>query len=127
MKIADEPATRQLYVYTTLIDWFFGWQDCTDLVTSLAASDAAGGIDAEAARWFEAFQEARAAIKRAGYDGEPRAMGRPGHGPWRCSAIPGDPDDLDTRWLFLVKQDNNGTTFVASPFPLPWLGQPEAA
>jgi len=23
------------------------------------------------------------------------------------------------------KQDNNGTTFICSPVPLPWLGEPE--
>jgi hypothetical protein len=29
--------------------------------------------------------------------------------------------DGDCELVFAVKQSNNGTTFIVSPFPLPWL------
>jgi hypothetical protein len=27
-------------------------------------------------------------------------------------------------YAFVWKQDHNGTTYVVSPYPLPWLGEP---
>lgn len=31
-------------------------------------------------------------------------------------------DSCETKIGFIWKQENNGSTFVASPYPLPWLG-----
>tara|TARA_Y100001938_G_scaffold139920_1_gene207426 strand:- start:518 stop:874 length:357 start_codon:yes stop_codon:yes gene_type:complete len=31
--------------------------------------------------------------------------------------------EVEMAWGVIVKQNNNGTTFVASPYPFPWLEQ----
>jgi hypothetical protein len=31
------------------------------------------------------------------------------------------PDDTEFSFGFVIKQDNNGTTYVVSPHPLPWV------
>ena len=35
------------------------------------------------------------------------------------------PCDMEFRYAFVWKQDNNGTTFIASPIELPWLKEEE--
>jgi hypothetical protein len=93
------------------LDWFLGWNDCSDLI-DLMAGEPDELEEASLRPWLEAFNTARLAIKRAGWEGDGR---------WKFSAVPGDSDDVNTKWVFLVKQDNNGTTWIASPYPLPWL------
>jgi hypothetical protein len=43
-----------------------------------------------------------------------------GGGPWFCP-LPPQHDDFECEFLLAWKQDNNGQTFIASPYPLPWL------
>lgn len=33
------------------------------------------------------------------------------------------PDSCGWMWAYAIKQSNKGTTFIASPVPLPWLEQ----
>lgn len=43
-----------------------------------------------------------------------------GDGHWQVAPLP-NPDQCTSELLFAVKQSNNGTTFLCSPFRLPWL------
>lgn len=56
--------------------------------------------------------KALGAARNVGWEGDIR------EGPL-ISAIPSA--DGDVRYIIAWKQDNNGTTFVATPYPLPWL------
>ena len=53
-------------------------------------------------------------FESAGYDGEPRGKY------WHMAPVP-NPKDCDTAYIFSVKADNNGTTYVASPFEMPHM------
>lgn len=46
-------------------------------------------------------------------------LGWEGDGEWKCAPLP--TDDGYCKLMFAVKQSNNGTTFIVSPFDLPWL------
>jgi hypothetical protein len=50
----------------------------------------------------------------AGWEGDIRH----GSGPFVCPLPDGD---CGSEYLIAWKQDNNGSTFIASPFCLPWL------
>ena len=53
----------------------------------------------------------------AGWEGDPKRGAE-----WPlCRASPGQLRRCSVHYMIAWKQDNNGTTFVASPFPLPWL------
>jgi hypothetical protein len=68
------------------------------------------------ARWRKAQELAR----RAHWEGDVREGSG---GPWFCPIpMPGT-----VEYLIAWKQDNNGESFVASPFPLPWLEEDAAA
>jgi len=53
------------------------------------------------------------------------ALGWEGDGIWRAGPLP-NPLSCDSLLMFAVKQQNNGSVFLASPFALPWLGEPAA-
>lgn len=71
----------------------------------------------DVAEFLAALQEAKTAARNAKWqwegdyrpDKSPRVFWLPDPG-WSCF-----------RYGFVWKQDNNGMTFVVSPFPLPWL------
>jgi len=63
------------------------------------------------ARW----QLAQAAAKEVDWEGDIRKGEQP-----YVSPLPHH-DDTICEFLIAWKQDNNGSTFVASPYPLPWL------
>jgi len=74
--------------------------------------------DAYRARCELFVAEAKKLARQAGWEGDmsegPNVFGIP----------PGDTMPnfvMGLAW----KQDNNGTTFICSPVPLPWLGEPE--
>jgi hypothetical protein len=64
---------------------------------------------------FKKKAELRAA--EAGWEGDIRNWR---NGPF-VAPLPVNYGDGTIRYMIAWKQDNNGTTFVASPFPLPWL------
>jgi hypothetical protein len=43
-----------------------------------------------------------------------------GDGEWRMAGLPRD-DVAAPTYMLAVKQQNNGTTFIISPYELPWL------
>lgn len=48
-----------------------------------------------------------------------KSIGWEGDGNLLVSQVPSD--DVDPHTFFVVKQSNNGSTFLASPIALPWL------
>lgn len=91
----------------------FGWEASVVADDWLRAPGPRTDVEARAKLWADAD----AAVRRHPYwDGKLR------EGQWpRVSALPsGDSEPV----IFLTwKLDNNGTTLVVSPVPLPWLGE----
>ena len=78
---------------------------------AMGAPSSLEGPDIE--EFLSTWQAAREAARQAGWDGDFR------HEPvvfW----VPGD---TEFRWGFVIKQDNNGTTYVVSPVPMPHLDE----
>jgi len=106
-----------LYVYhIPPIDYFgerYGWTDMKKLLDEAVADEYESiclGLSKEelTLRWWKAQRLAR----KIGWEGDIR------DGPW-LAAIPVECGDWD--FIIAWKQDNNGTTFVATPYILPWL------
>jgi hypothetical protein len=105
------------------IDWWAGWlspveavaeslKDGWDALPSNAFRNAeilAGEID-------RLIKVASAFLLQHGWEGDIRGP----NGTWMVSVVP-DAEINSSVLVFAVKQDNNGTTFVVSPYELPWL------
>jgi len=63
------------------------------------------------------LQAARAVIDESSWEGTIT------DGPYVIALPPVD-GDFSLLWGFIWKQNNNGTTFIASPLPLWWLDEP---
>ena len=105
---------KLIYVYSCLpIDFWHGWHPLQSL---LSRSDTARyktgdwSLDPSEVRKF--WELAQILAKEIGWAGDIR------EGPFWIPLPP-----LTGDWTFAIawKQDNNGDTFVASPFQLPWL------
>lgn len=95
------------------IDYWHGWQTVPDVVAKLAAGDRD-----ELATFTTALVSALQAATRGGYDGEPRdEIGY-------VSILPNH-EYGGGRWLFAFKADNNGATYIVSPYSLGWLDSGE--
>ena len=114
-----------MFVYSlSPIDEWRGWQKPEDLFrpaidTSPEASptgkdDPLGAFEPH--RWARAWTSARAAARKLQWKGDIR----PGGGPYVTILPAAEPGGLP---LFVIawKQQDNGTTFVASPVRLSWL------
>lgn len=96
----------------------FGWKHLKTIQEALSSLATAeyeeqqGEIDSREIREFiDKWEAAKEAAKNKGWEGDFR------HEPcvfWL-------PFDTGFIYGFVFKQDNNGTTFVISPEPLPWL------
>lgn len=106
------------------IDW--GW-DFLPTVEQMAAkyaeNDAAAAIEQNpfvdgpvVLDFLDEFREAKEAARAKGWEGDYRGEGRP-----RVLFLPGAGSNCAFQHAFAWKQDNNGTTFIISPYPLPWL------
>lgn len=97
----------------------FGWNNLRtvrETVNSLAARMQSefleNDIDPSEVQHFLAnWESAKAEASAAGWEGDLR------HEP----VVFWIPDDTEFSYGFILKQDNNGTTYVVSPVPLPWL------
>jgi len=69
-----------------------------------------------AATFVKTFHEAQGLAARHGWEGDFRE-------PARVLWLPEEGSPAFTH-AFVWKQDHNGTTYVVSPHPLPWLGEP---
>jgi hypothetical protein len=104
----------------------FGWdnlQTVEEVAAKMAATQAATVVndpsspeDGELSQFLMDFKLAARHAKETGWEGDYRT----GHEP-RVFWLP---VDGDFKYGFAWKQDNNGSTFVVSPWPLKWLGPP---
>lgn len=105
-----------MFIYNMApIDHWQGWLTVPEAAAKLCASaeepeDALRGLADELA-------EAKQLAKAAGWEGDMR------EGPY-VTFLPNN--DNGVACVIAWKQDNNGSTFVASPYQLPWLGDPMA-
>ncbi|HET8728566.1 MAG TPA: hypothetical protein VFO41_13735 [Alphaproteobacteria bacterium] len=96
-----------VYRVTPVVHWA-GW-------ASLDEALASGRWPAdEADRVRQWAENAQRNARTLGWDGTTR------EGPY-LAGLPNAPGELRPCFLVAWKQDSGGTTFVASPFPLPWL------
>lgn len=104
-----------MFIYSQApIDHWQGW-----LTVPEAAAKLCGGNNTEDALrcLADTLQEAKQLAKVAGWEGDMR------EGPY-ITVLPNN--DNTVACVIAWKQDNNGETFVASPYQLPWLGNPMA-
>ena len=108
---------NQLHVYAIApIDF---WDHWTPMLTFLAGPYEDNNPDSDPNEVVSRFQLATRLATRIGWEGDFR------NGPF-ISAIPAEHGNGYSEFLIAWKQDNNGTTFVASPFPLFWLKDNES-
>ena len=98
----------------------FGWEHLIPVPNTLANlvknTDENGDIDSAAIQDFlKAWDSAKTAAKQVGWEGDHR------HDP----AVFWLPSGGEFQIAFVIKQDNNGNTFVISPHALPWLKKHE--
>lgn len=94
-----------LYVYSPIpLDYWDGW------------SFADKALLASRNPVYRQFPELLESAKRAAL-----AYGWEGDGEWRYAPLAPLPDSHSCEWMFGVKQQNNGSTFIVSPFALPWM------
>lgn len=99
----------------------FGWQhlkSVSETLSDLSQADyevaVQGDIDNQTVREFlEGWESAKEAAAEVGWEGDFR-----GH-----PCVFWLPSEYDCEFGFVFKQDNNGTSFVISPKPLPHLEQ----
>ncbi len=104
---------RKLYVYcANPIDTWAGWTPLRQLLQPQPLEGWWRSADEVMHRWVVAQGLALWVHWQGDIRGDT--------GPYVC---PLPNDDCDSDYLIAWKQSNNGATFVASPFPLPWLDQ----
>ena len=100
----------------------FGWEHLPSLSEVAAqmgksqAAMAAYGLPEDAnpiKQLLHDFSVARDLAMEAGWEGDMRGANE--------ASVFFLPAETDFKYAFVWKQDNNGTTFVVSPFELPWL------
>jgi hypothetical protein len=102
------------------IDWWVGWQRYSDAIAGKYPDGGENPKD-DVRLWSRSFElargQAQVAFARLGWDMNLR------YGDLFVTAAPYSHDDSSVfdGIIIAAKQDNNGTTFVWSPFPLPWL------
>lgn len=106
-----------MYVYCgNPIDFWTGWMTEAEYLATLETVDFDGNPTNEGlAAYYTRLGAAQVLAKRVGWEGDMR------QGPF-VSGLP-TPDSPNSEFLIGWKQDNNGTTFVASPYELPWLSK----
>lgn len=99
-----------MYVYAGCpIDFWSGWMPEAEYLAALAANEE------DQATYYMRLGAAQVLAKRLGWEGDMR------QGPF-VSGLPA-PDSPYSEFLIGWKQSNNGTTFIASPYELPWLSK----
>jgi len=92
------------------IDFWEGWQK-PSAVFSTDTFFPFRNPSYEVERWVKMWAKAQELAKKVGWEGDVSA------GPF----VSGIPDDSETAIIIGWKQDNNGSTFIATPFEMPWL------
>lgn len=101
------------------IDWWNGWQEINDLLgvrTEDEDNDEDEDLDEDERAWRDEvhrdYQIAQDLFRRYTSWEE--------DGWWHASGLP-DPAQTESRCMVAVKQNNNGSVYICSPFPLVWL------
>lgn len=106
---------KSYHIYTLgPIDYWEGWQGLDELSERLKLEEKSSRepLNHHANNLHEEWQTVVELIrKHTRWEGD---------GYWRVSSLP-NPEWSCSEFLFSVKQLNNGSVFIASPFPLPWL------
>jgi hypothetical protein len=102
------------------IDFWPGWmteKQFEEQVTSEAAELEPGYYECRM-REYRSFRDTAFALaKKVGWEGDVR----PGEGGPYIAGLPTHDTGRDGHFMIAWKQDNNGDTFVVSPYRLPWL------
>jgi hypothetical protein len=100
-----------LYVLSPIDDWS-GWTVVDDHMATLD--------DRDAEIFLETFTPAKNAIEAHGwFEHDTHTY------PWFIAPLPSTDGDGYCEWMVATKITNNGTTFLVSPYRLPWLGDAE--
>lgn len=92
------------------IDDWTGWQEPSEVFRARVDNLISEWLDA--AEWSPMWAKAQELANKAGWEGDIR------EGPYlTVLPYPPGPPPIVIGW----KQDNNGNTFIASPYELPWL------
>lgn len=117
--LQSEQTEKMMIVYRIQpIDCWAGWQKPGDLFKVMPTGcETFDCYNAE--EWIPLWKRAQALAKEVGWEGDIRT------GPYvTILPVPSD-ESSDCPVVIAWKQDNNGTTFVASPYPLFWLNSRE--
>jgi len=111
---------KELHVYSTgPIDIWDGWIPMLHFLSvpipNYDVSEFTHAHLNERSELVHRFCQACQLARSIGWEGDFR------QGPY-VSAIPAGDSECHSELLIAWKQDNNGTTFIASPFALPWMG-----
>jgi hypothetical protein len=101
-----------MIVYSLMpIDFWAGWQKPEVVFCGFVDDERHQMSD-----WGPLWEKAKRLAKRVGWEGDIR-----GSGPL-VTVLPLAPGNYDLPAVIIAwKQDNNGTTFLAAPWRLPWL------
>lgn len=106
----------KLYVYAIApIDFWDGWMTRDQFISSYNSEHMEGGADDHC---DDLIAHAEKVAQIAGWEGDYR------QGPF-FSGIPSESGNCSSETMIGWKQDNNGMTFIASPYRLPWLDKDE--
>ena len=105
-----------MYVYClNPIDYWNGWHLASDIVCMDMNVDwVCEGTRIDPEIFFTKLRVAKVGARKLGWEGDISC------GPY-ISALPVDDPGSPCPIMIAWKQSNNGTTFVASPYELPWL------
>ena len=100
------------------IDSWYGWKPLTEVLETARSCDSGSWLDH--AELLDFWNSAQKLARARGWEGDIRGgFGDLDGGPW-FAPLPIN-DSGNTAFVLSWKQDNDGTTFVASSIPLPWL------
>lgn len=113
-----------MYLYEcSPIDWWVGWSTYEDILQQIRAEDEYMGSmtngvrESDHLRFLEATGRALTGFRALGWEGD---------GDIKVTALPSPEPYVNGAGIealvLAVKQGNNGTTYLASQVPMPWLG-----
>jgi hypothetical protein len=113
----SDSSNPEMWVYClTPIDWWTGAHTVSDYESAIVAdhgrADASEQVKGALSKFRNFLDKAKAIAP--GWEGDIR------EGPFVLPVPPRDPAE-GLQFMVAWKQENNGTTFLASPFRLPWL------
>jgi hypothetical protein len=124
--VALRLATERYFCYACgPIDWWDGWQSVPEFIAAEGDSeDPDTAVDKGNAAWHQGVKARRIAEVGSLLQTLGRQLAEElrweGDGLWRIASLP-EPKNFACVAMLAVKQQNNGLTFICSPYPLGWL------